>query len=258
MQMGVLLAGAALTAAFAWAQSDPIPAMPKLTPEDLAKGERLFGGHCAGCHGPRGDGGKGANLARPRLPRAADDKALFQLIRDGIPGTEMPPAWEMIDRELWQVTAHVRSLGRLAQQVVSGDASKGEQVYLGKGCAGCHAVGGKGGRMGPDLSQIGTRRSAGHLRESLLKPAAVTPDGFAWVTAVDRTGAKTEGVRLNEDTFSIQLRDGKDRLRSFWKRDLKQLQVDLTKSPMPSYEKTLTESEVGDVVAYLSGLGVAK
>jgi putative heme-binding domain-containing protein len=256
MRLGVLFAGVGLLAAMLGAQEDaPASEMPKLTAEDLAKGERLFAGHCAGCHGPRGDGGKGANLARPKLPRASDEKTLFKVISNGIPDTEMPGAWEMIDRELWQVTAYVRSLGRVAQQTATGDAAKGEQLYQSRGCAGCHAVGGKGGRMGPDLSQIGARRSLTHLRDSLVKPEAETPDGFAWVAVVDRAGGKTEGVRLNEDTFSIQLRDKKDRLRSFWKRDVKQVQVDLKKSPMPSYEKTLTEAEVGDIVAYLAGLG---
>src|SRR5512134_2089468 len=77
------------------------PTMPSLTADDLAKGERLFAGHCAGCHGPKGDGGKGANLARAKLPRAPDDAALFRVIQNGVSGTEMPGAWEMIDHEVW-------------------------------------------------------------------------------------------------------------------------------------------------------------
>jgi putative heme-binding domain-containing protein len=170
----------------------------------------------------------------------------------------MPGAWEMIDREIWQVAAFVKTLGRVAPQMVSGDAVKGEQIYHGKGgCVACHAIDGKGGRMGPDLGQIGVRRSVAHLRESLLIPGAETPDGFAWVELVDRAGVKAEGVRLNEDTFSIQLRDTKDALRSYWKRDLKQVNVDQNKSPMPSYENTLTEAELGDLIAYLVSLGGA-
>jgi putative heme-binding domain-containing protein len=255
----VLIAGTALLAGAMHAQEDqPIPPMPNLTAEDLAKGERLFVGHCAGCHGPKGDGGKGASLARPKLPRAPDDKTLYQVISRGIPGTEMPGSWAMIDREIWQVTGYVRTLGRVARQAATGDSVKGAQLYQSKGCAGCHAIDGKGGRLGPDLSSIGARRSLAHLRESLVKPEADAPDRFAWVTVVDRSGAKIEGVRLNEDTFSIQIRDAKDHLRSFWKRDVKQVHVDLKKSPMPSYAKTLAESELGDLVAYLAGLGGEK
>jgi putative heme-binding domain-containing protein len=253
MRLSVVLA---LSAVAVCAQErDPVPAMPKLSAEDLAKGERLFNGHCAPCHGPKGDGGKGANLARPKLPRAVDDSALFRVIRDGIQGTEMPGAWEMIDREVWQTAAYVKTLGRVAQQMVTGDAIKGSQLYEGKGCAACHIVNGKGGRTGPELSQIGMRRSPGHLRESLVSPAAEAPEDFAWVRLVDRMGAKVEGVRLNEDTFSIQVRDTKDRIRSYWKRDLKQIDTSWKTSPMPSFSKTLSESELGDLVAYLASLG---
>jgi cytochrome c oxidase cbb3-type subunit III len=256
MRLWVVVALA--TAAVSAQEREAVPAMPKLTAEDLAKGERLFNGHCAPCHGPKGDGGKGANLARPKLPRAADDAALFRVIRDGIQGTEMPGAWEMIDREVWQTAAYVKSLGRVSQQMVTGDALKGAPLYESKGCATCHMVNGKGGRTGPELSQIGMRRSPAHLRESLVSPAAEAPEDFAWVKLVDKMGTKVEGVRLNEDTFSIQVRDTKDRIRSYWKRDLKQVDASWKSSPMPSYAKTLTEAELGDLVAYLASLGGAQ
>src|SRR5438105_5324633 len=101
------------------AQSPDEKEIPKQNPyqseADVAHGKQLFLGHCAPCQGPAGDGGKGANLARPVLPRGADDQSLFRVLRRGIPGTEMPGAWEMIDHEVWQVAAFVRTLGRAAQ-----------------------------------------------------------------------------------------------------------------------------------------------
>ena len=140
------------------------PLIPKENPHqseaDLARGKKLYAGQCAPCHGPAGEGGRGANLARPTLPRAPDDASLYRTIRDGIPGTEMPGAWALIEREIWQVAAHVRRLGRVDQTPVPGDPVRGEGIYRGKGkCAPCHTVKGEGGRMGPDLSEIGARRS---------------------------------------------------------------------------------------------------
>jgi putative heme-binding domain-containing protein len=244
----------AFLAGVAWAQTNE--KMPVLTPGDLENGGRLYNGQCSGCHGPKGDGGKGANLARPKLPRAPDDAALFRVIQSGVPGGEMPGAWAMTDREVWMVAAFVKTLGRVQLQTAPGDAAKGEQVYTGKGgCVACHALKNGGGRLGPELNQIGMRRSLAHLRESLVNPGADVPDGFAWVELIDKKGTKVEGVRLNEDTFSIQVRDTKDGLRSYWKHDLKQFKVDLKKSPMPSYAKSLSDSELTDVVAYLASLG---
>lgn len=67
---------------------------PYTSAADVQRGKRLFAANCAVCHGPVGAGGRGANLARPKLQRAADDRGLFFVIRQGVPGTEMPrPGW---------------------------------------------------------------------------------------------------------------------------------------------------------------------
>jgi len=123
--------------------------------EDVARGKRLFDGRCAPCHGLAGEGGRGATLARPRLVRAPDDAGLFKVIRNGIPQTEMPGAFDMIDREIWQVVAYVRTLGRTAVERVSGDPSAGDRLYHTKGgCPQCHTVNSEGGRMGPPLTEV--------------------------------------------------------------------------------------------------------
>ena len=228
---------------------------PNPTKEDLAQGERLYMGACASCHGPRGDGGRGANLAVPRLLRAPDDQALFNIVKDGIEGTEMPRARRMIDREIWQVVAYVRSLGRAALQTTAGDPAKGEQLYRTKGnCAQCHTIAGSGGGMGPELTDIGARRSPAYLRAAILDPEAAVPEGFLQLRIVTGDGRRITGVRLNENTFSIQVRDLQGRLHSFWKSGLAELHKDRGKSPMPGYREVFTTEEVEDLVAYLVSL----
>ncbi len=228
-------------------------------------GERLFQGNCALCHGPRGDGGKGTNLAQPRLPRAPDDEALFRVIRQGIPGTEMPGTRHFSDDDIREVISFVRSLGQTTPPKVEGDAAHGAELYRGKGnCAACHTMGGRGGAMGPDLTEIGVRRSPGHIRTSIVDPEAwvpdnflnyrwysLIPDNFVQVRLVARGGQRLTGVRINEDPFSIQIRDAGDRVHSFWKTELAELHKDWGKSPMPSYRGVLTPGEIDDLVAYL-------
>src|SRR5947209_4324382 len=105
---------------------------------DLARGEKLFQVHCARCHGAKGEGSRGPSLARPKLPRAADDTALVRVIDDGIRGTEMPGAGAMNEREMRQVAAYVRSLGKLPAKPVPGDSMHGAEIFRGKGnCTGC-------------------------------------------------------------------------------------------------------------------------
>lgn len=248
--VALMLWCAALTA------QDPAEITPKpvITPEDLAAGQRIYRIQCAYCHGTNGEGGRGATLARPRLLHAPDDQAMFQVIARGIPDSEMPGHW-FTAREIWQVVAFVRVLGRQAPQKISGDPANGAKLYAGKGgCARCHTIRGRGGAIGPDLSEIGLRRSAGHLREALLKPEAVIPDDFLQVEIATGDGVRVTGVRLNEDAFSIQIRDLSGQFHSYWKSELSELNKQRGKSPMPSYAGLLTSAELDDLIAYLDAL----
>ncbi len=73
-----------------------------------------------------------------------------------------------------------------------------------------------------------------------------------------RDGREVRGARINEDTFTIQLRDSNGQFQSFRKAEVKQIEKDFGKSLMPSYKDRLTASEVADLVAYLSSLGGAR
>ncbi len=226
---------------------------PHTTDADVAQGKKLYAGRCAGCHGPNGDGGKGANLAVPQLPRAASDIALYSVLRYGLPETEMP-ATLMAPREVWQIAAFVRSLGAAADRApLAGDANRGQQLVSSKGCLGCHAIGLEGGRLGPSLTDVGGRRGPGHLRDKLLDSARNIPDTFRMAQITTRDGRRIEGVRLNEDIHSIQIIDAAGKLHSQWKKDLVNVKVD-RRTPMPSYKGTLSDQQINDVVAYLSGL----
>jgi cytochrome c oxidase cbb3-type subunit III len=251
MKQAILLA--LFTAGFAAAQDTKVK-LPT-TRNDLARGEKLYEGHCALCHGAKGGGGRGPMLTQARFHRAPDDTALVKIIEEGIRGTEMPGAWALSERERLQVAGFVRSLGRVPVKPVPGDAAQGARLYASKGaCAACHAIQGQGGLSGPALDGIGARRSAAYLREALIDPQAQLPDSFAQVRAIANDGAVIAGIRLGEDSFAIQIRDAAGKMQSYWKSGLKEIVKDLKSSPMPSYKDKLSEAELTDVVAYLAGL----
>ena len=240
-------------------QAEPTFEIPKQNPytsaANVERGASLFRTNCGVCHGPAGAGGRGANLAQPRLRRAPDDRALFLVIRQGIPGTEMPPGWWILDdHEMWQVAAYVRSVGRVVPENMHGDAQAGSRLFRTTGCLGCHQVALEGGRVGPSLTDIGSRRGVSYLRAVLLDPASSLPEDFLQVQAFTADGKRIAGIRLNEDTWSIQLRDLSDHLLSFWKEDLVSLEKQPGHTPMPSYRGRLSDQELDHVVAYLVSL----
>lgn len=226
---------------------------PLSAASDIAYGKKLFAGRCAGCHGPLGDGGKGANLGVPKLQRAADDRSLYRVIRYGLAETEMPGT-SLTQKEVWQVAAYVRTLGQLPREKALGDEANGKTLVRGKGgCLQCHSLGTEGGQLGPPLADVGARRSAAHLRAKLVSPGDNVPDDYRMVDLATSGGKKIKGIRLNEDSYTIQVRDAANKFYSFEKKDLTELKVE-KRTMMPSYRTRLSPNELDDVVAYLSGL----
>ncbi len=220
---------------------------------NLEMGRKIFQSQCALCHGTNGGGGRGPSLHRPKLERAPDDAALRKLIEEGIP-PEMPDAWQLSPPDIANVAAFVRSLGAIPPESVSGDAAKGAIVYREKNCASCHIVNGVGTGFGPELSAIGAHRNAAHLREALLKPAAFIPEDFVSAFVVTATGGMIRGIRANEDSFTIQIKDAAGRFYSFRKDEVRSWDLLRDQSAMPAFDQTLSPGELTDLVAYLASL----
>ena len=223
------------------------------TAADLVDGERAFRNSCANCHGPDGDQIAGIDLGRGRFRRPMSDDDLIGIIRTGIPNTPMP-ATAMNVEQASRIVAYLRSRAAAARPgMTSGDATRGKAVFDGKGgCTSCHRVAGVGSRVGPDLTSVGALRGALELERALLEPGADVQPTARFYRVVLRDGSTVEGRLLGHDTFSVQLLDTREQLRSFAKADLRQ--YGFIPSPMPSYRSTLTAQEIADVVSYLASL----
>src|SRR4051812_23205314 len=249
----VLLATAALVAAQPIVA--PVRPLANAGARDLADGQKIFDSQCAWCHGAAGTGGTGPNLQRTTLRNAATDAALAQLVRTGIPGTEMPSfAIALTEKMAWQTAAYVKSLGRTKSKPLPGDSTRGSTLYGSNGCASCHVLSGSGGALGPELTRIGTLRGPTYLRDALVKPAATHPPGYLVVKATLNDGGVVRGVRVNEDVFYVLIRDAGGNVRSLEKAKLAKLDRELEASLMPSYATRLSDAQLDDMVAYLSGL----
>ena len=223
-------------------------------PADIAYGARLYDAQCTTCHSANGDGVGGVDLRSGKFRNAVTDQDLTRVITTGIPGTGML-AFKLDPSEIAGIIAYLRNMNSFDRgSVKAGDAGRGRAVANGKGdCARCHRVGADGSRVGPDLSDIGTTRSAGSLLRSLTDPSSQMMPINRPVRAVTRDGKTINGRRLNEDTYTVQLLDDQERLVSLVKTDLREYTI-LTVSPMPSFKGRLSDDEVADVVAYLLSL----
>jgi putative heme-binding domain-containing protein len=225
---------------------------PYATAADVEAGRRLYLGRCGPCHGLSGEGGRGAVLNSGQFQRADSDGDLFLIVRNGIPGSEMPGT-QSPEMEVWRVVAYVRQLSRRGSpEPVTGDPAAGALVYNRHGCTGCHTIDGQGGVLGPDLTGLGARRSVRYVRESIVDPNADIPLDHRSVRVITATGASVTGIHLNEDEYSIHLRDTGGVPRSFLKSELKEITL-TGKSLMPPYP-SLSKDDLENLVAYLSSL----
>jgi putative heme-binding domain-containing protein len=218
-------------------------------------GATLYAARCADCHGADATGVRGPDLTRLWGAGATDDR-VFQAIRQGVPGSIMP-ASTAPDVEVRALVAYLRSLGTAGTAGTADDARgsalPGEHAFWST-CGGCHRVGPRGGRLGPDLTRIGVTQSRVALRTSIRRASAAIAAGYQSVTIVTRNGTRIRGLRKAEDAFSVQILDTSERLQGYLKADLANVTKD-TASLMPDYgPDRLSEADLDDLVAFLATL----
>ncbi|HSC14615.1 MAG TPA: c-type cytochrome [Gammaproteobacteria bacterium] len=231
-----------------------LPALAQhATAFDIQDGRRIYEGQCAACHGPDGNLIAGIDFSRGVYRRAFSDDELAATLMAGIPNTPMPPNPNMRRDEALRVVEYLRSMSVGRETTTDGDARRGRALFEGKGeCRDCHAVQGVGSRVGPDLTRIGLVRRAGELERSLLDPKAEVQPENRFYKVSPKGGRPVVGRLLNRDTYTVQLLDLDERLRSFQIADLAEHGFD--DSPMPPARDKLSTQEIAYVVSYLSSL----
>jgi cytochrome c oxidase cbb3-type subunit III len=242
------------------APPEPSPA-DKLTPEDMAMGQQLYAANCASCHGVDATGQLGPNLHG--VVQRRGEQGVFAIVRNGMGG--MPPVMSINDQRVWQVIGYLRTLGESgSNEAATGDPAHGKAVYEANGCAACHTIGTEGGSVGPPLTAIGRSRAPKYLHSFLLDPGKNPPSdmtlperaantGYLVVHVVTKDGREMTGIRVNEDTFTITLRDVAGHFYTYDKNMLKAIEPEPGKSVMPSYGN-LSATDLNDLVAYLASL----
>jgi cytochrome c oxidase cbb3-type subunit III len=220
----------------------------------IGNGTAMFRNRCAGCHGPAARGYLGPDLTG-FWAAGGDDGRMFDIVRRGVAGTEMPPAdsQRVPDRDIWQMLAYVRSLGAVPAEPPTGDAESGARLFR-TNCSGCHVVNGRGGQLGPDLSRIGSARPRAGLLSKLRGTSGLIRPGYEPVTLVTARGERIRGVRKNEDEFSIQIMDTREQIQGFLKANLTEMTSD-EQSLMPVYgPDRLNDRDLDDLLRYLTTL----
>ena len=225
----------------------------------LDAGRKAYEARCAGCHGSDGTGGsQGPDIVDRRQPRAASNSALRDLIRNGIPGTGMP-AFPLPDVELDAIVSYVGVLkAPAADNPTEGDAVAGGRFFTGKGnCSSCHMVLGRGGILGPDLSNLGRERKTPQIEQAMREPgvrrtATGEDDGqsFKAVSLRMRDGRTLRGLAKYESPFDLGVQSLDGKFHSISRRHV----AEITREPSLMPKVQASAEEMRDLLAYLTRL----
>ncbi len=240
-------------------------------PQAAAQGKAIYDRSCTACHGISGGAGERAPAivlsGATSLRGERSDAQILAIIRTGVAGTTMP-GWSgrLADDDILRLGAYIHSLrGTAIDNPLPGDAAHGEQVFWGKGqCGKCHMIRGRGGVIGPDLTNLASIRKSVAINDALTRAQhRVYGDGgvhlpmlpamdYEPAQVVTLKGETVDGVLLNRDAYSVQLMGLDGKLRLFDRVQLRSLTI-RPGSIMPTdYDKRLAADEFRDLMAFLT------
>jgi putative heme-binding domain-containing protein len=243
------LAGVALAAA----QDQPVSNPLQGNADAIRAGMGVFRARCAECHGMDARGVRAPDITQV-WANGRSDAGLFRTIKEGVPNTEMPANPRVQDHEAWQILAYIRTLaGPAPTDPPRGNAENGAKLFRAQ-CVACHRVDGVGGRTGPDLSRVGVARSREMLVLRIRRGLEDFGAGYAPVTITPPNGQPVQGMKKNEDLFSVQIMDTRERIQGYEKGKMKSVE-DGTRSVMPIFgPDRLSDADLDDLVRYLQTL----
>ena len=156
-----------------------------------------------------------------------------------------------------EVTLGADELSALLEEVATlGDAARGEAVFRRAEltCFNCHALSGGGGKLGPDLFDLGTRSPVDYILEALLTPNKTTKEDYKAVVITTTTGMLYAGIIQDENADAVTLRDAIQDAIVIPRSLIAEIRA--TISPMSAgLTASLTHGEFLDLARFLSELG---
>ena len=141
------------------------------------------------------------------------------------------------------------------------DFNRGKILFAATLCASCHTMGGSGGSIGPDLTQLGTRFSTKDILESIIDPSKEVSDQYASTNFILKDGSTVLGrlIRQDDNTYYVSQNPlTPQQLREIAKKDVLKTQKSDQSIMFPGLINSLNPDELKDLMAYLKSGGDEK
>jgi putative heme-binding domain-containing protein len=135
-----------------------------------------------------------------------------------------------------------------------GDAERGRRLFFdlkGLACSKCHAVGGQGGKVGPDLAGIALRYQREDLMTSVLEPSKQIANGYETLIVTTTDGKQLIGVFKGETGDAVRLMDAEGQLHTIAKKDIDERRISPLSTMPNGLADGMTLQDFADLIAYL-------
>jgi putative heme-binding domain-containing protein len=138
------------------------------------------------------------------------------------------------------------------------DLERGKAIFAATLCSSCHSMGGQGGFVGPDLTQLGNRFTPKDILEAIIHPDSVISDQYGATVFHLKDGSSVVGRLTNEDDdtyFVSQNPFAPQSLREIPKKDVSKTKASDVSPMVPHLIDRLNPEELKDLMAYLISAG---
>lgn len=147
-------------------------------------------------------------------------------------------------------------LAELQPVLSGGNAAAGRELFFGNkaACATCHTVQNHGGRVGPDLSNIGAIRSGADILESIAFPSASFVRGYEPYIVKTKDGEVLDGIIARETADAIYLYNVQRIETCIARSNIADVQPSAVSLMPEGFDSQLSRQELADVMAFLQSL----
>lgn len=144
----------------------------------------------------------------------------------------------------------------MAEVAAKGDAERGEEIFRREenSCLKCHALGGAGGQVGPELADVGGVSPVDYLINSVMIPELAVKELYQMMTVLTTDGRIVQGIIVDQDDQGVKLKDSEGKEFALTKAEIEEKKIGGSLMPQ-GLPNLMTRQEFVDLIRFLSELG---